>query len=96
MYDCILIQLTISLLKQVYTRLEKFGLCLSSKSTLKLLDTLGMRHDEEVMEWVTALQVLTPTSHVSRSAIIELVVLNEMSSNLLSFTGLHIRCPNDA
>ena len=56
----------------MYTRLEKIDLCLSSMSTWKLLDTLGMRHDDEVMEWVTALQVITPTSHVRRPAIIEL------------------------
>ena len=43
-------QLAFSFLKPVYTRLEKIGLCLSSMSTWKLLDTLGMRHDDEVME----------------------------------------------
>ena len=70
------IQLTFSFLKQVYTRIENIGLCLSSKSTWKLLEMLGMRHDDEVMELVAALQVLTPTSHVSRPTIIELAFRN--------------------
>ena len=56
-------------LKQVYTRLEKTGLCLSRMGTWTLIDMLGRRHDEEVMKWVTALQVLTPTSHVSCLAV---------------------------
>ena len=66
------IQQTFSFLKQVYTRIEKIGLCLSSKSTWKLLDMLGMRHDDEVVELFAAVQVLTPTSHVSRLTIIQL------------------------
>ena len=54
-----------------------------------------MRHDDEVMEWVTSLQMLTPTSHVSRpTIIIELAFHNEMSSYLLSYSGLRISCRN--
>lgn len=51
--------------KQVYSRLQKLGLCLSNTSTLKLLDILGTDHDHTVMEWVTALSKQTTTSHVS-------------------------------
>ena len=71
---CMILYLNITLipfyfLKQVYTRLEKTGLCLSRMGTWTLIDMLGRRHDEEVMKWVTALQVLTPTSHVSCLAV---------------------------
>ena len=57
-------------------------------SIWKLLDTLGMRHDDEVMEWVTALQVLTPTSHVSRPTIIELISRNWRSKGLRGIRSL--------
>ncbi|KAL5516953.1 hypothetical protein EMCRGX_G002412 [Ephydatia muelleri] len=49
--------------KQVYSRLQKLGLCLSITSTLKLLDVLGTNHDHIVMGWVNKLSKLTTTSH---------------------------------
>ena len=57
------------ILMQVYTRLHKLGICMSHKSTVRLLDKLGEGHDAEVHKWkedlLTHIQLnqvqLTPT-----------------------------------
>lgn len=37
--------------KQVFTRLQKVGLCLSHGSTIKLVDELGKGFNQRVLEW---------------------------------------------
>ena len=41
---------------QVYTRLNRLGLCLSYQQTQWLLDSLGENHDKEVLEWSQTLE----------------------------------------
>lgn len=50
---------------QVYTRLQKMGMCLSSVSTRGIIDSLGKDHDNTVLDWVENLIPCTPMSHVS-------------------------------
>ena len=37
--------------KQVFTRLQMIGLCLSRGSTIKLVDELGEGFDQDVLKW---------------------------------------------
>ena len=48
----------------MFTRLQKLGISLSSSGTLRAVDKLGERHDEELLTWVNCLQPLVPTTQV--------------------------------
>ena len=52
-------------LLQVFIRLQKMGICLSSVSTRRVIDSLGKDHDRTVLDWVENLIPCTPMSHVS-------------------------------
>ena len=53
------------LIFKVFARLQKLGICLSSSGTLRAVEKLGKRHDEEVLNWVECLQPLVPTTQVN-------------------------------
>ena len=50
---------------QVYSRLQKFGMCLSSASSRILMHKLGMDHDSSVLAWKEDLKKSISTNHVS-------------------------------
>ena len=50
---------------QVYCRLRKLGICLSSVATWSLIDKIGRNHDEIVKSWSHSLEKSIPTDHVS-------------------------------
>lgn len=41
---------------QVFTRLQRLGICLSHKATLNIVDRMGEHHDEKVLQWVQDLE----------------------------------------
>jgi len=41
---------------QVFTRLQRLGICLSHKATLNIVDHMGEHHDEKVLQWVQDLE----------------------------------------
>ncbi|XP_019862645.1 PREDICTED: uncharacterized protein LOC109591334 [Amphimedon queenslandica] len=43
--------------KQLYTRLQKAGLCVSHRSTIRLVDKMGENFDQDVKEWSNFLKV---------------------------------------
>ena len=49
---------------QVFTRLQKLGLCLSSYGTRHVVETLGVDHDSAVRQWMEHLVPSTPTVQV--------------------------------
>ncbi|KAL5482242.1 hypothetical protein EMCRGX_G022542 [Ephydatia muelleri] len=74
--------------KQVYSRLQKLGLCLSITSTLKLLDVLGTNHDHIVMDWVKELSKLTTTSHGFITGLPTAQMFNDSVSSTYSSFGV--------
>eukprot|EP00731_Ephydatia_muelleri_P006316 Em0003g564a len=42
--------------KQVYSRLQKLGICLSSTATWALIDNMGQDHDTSVKQWMESLK----------------------------------------
>ncbi|KAL5505997.1 hypothetical protein EMCRGX_G007554 [Ephydatia muelleri] len=74
--------------KQVYSRLQKLGLCLSITSTLKLLDVLGTNHDHIVMGWVKELSKLTTTSHGFITGLPTAQMFNDSVSSTYSSFGV--------
>ena len=48
------------ILLQVFTRLNKLGVSLSHKSALRLVFSMGEKHDETVNQWKVALEVEPP------------------------------------
>ena len=53
----------------MFTRLQKLGISLSSSGTLRVIDKLGERHDEEVLKWVENLLPYVPELQVKESKI---------------------------
>ena len=47
---------------QVFNRLHKLILCMSSSATTLLIDKLGVDHDQEVLKWRNLLLPLVPVS----------------------------------
>ena len=45
------IYMLIDILFQLYVRLQKVGVCMSHKSTIRYIDRLGLRFDDPVNEW---------------------------------------------
>eukprot|EP00731_Ephydatia_muelleri_P010254 Em0005g840a len=74
--------------KQVYSRLQKLGLCLSITSTLKLLDVLGTNHDHIVMGWVKELSKLTTTSRGFITGLPTAQMFNDSVSSTYSSFGV--------
>ena len=56
MYVCACATLYSYAIIQVYKRLQKSMLTLSSRATLNLLDKLGQDHDAPVLTWTKSLQ----------------------------------------
>ena len=49
---------------QAYTRLQKLGVCMSHRSTLRMVDSLGKDHDEVVRKWQEELKETINTEMV--------------------------------
>jgi hypothetical protein len=72
-----LIQRVISILlyaghasKQVYTQLNHLGICMSYEQSMRLLDSLGKDHDEEIYKWSRQLEnTIVTDSEVSSTYI---------------------------
>ncbi len=45
---------------QVFTRLQRLGICLSHGTTLKTVDGMGQNHDQEVKKWAQELELSIP------------------------------------
>jgi hypothetical protein len=55
--------------KQVYTRLNYMGLCMSYKQSIRIMESLGKNHDQEIYTWSKQLEDMIPTDpeiHVPR------------------------------
>ena len=50
---------------QVYTRLQKLGICLSHMATLTAVDQIGRDHDKPVLDWVHKLSTDISSTEVS-------------------------------
>ena len=61
---CILPEVKIEFLMQVYTRLHKLHLCASHRDTITSLDILGKSYDTKVMQWSNT---LTPRITLEKS-----------------------------
>ena len=48
----------------MFTRLQKLGISLSSAGTLRVVDKLGEKHDDEVLKWVKGLLPHVSTTQV--------------------------------
>ena len=47
------------------TRLQKLGICLSHKATLKAVDEIGRDHDQPVLDWANKLTTELSVNEVS-------------------------------
>ncbi|KAL5502833.1 hypothetical protein EMCRGX_G009668 [Ephydatia muelleri] len=48
--------------KQVYNRLQKLGICLSTFMTRRIIDQMGENHDQRVLDWVNSLKSTISTN----------------------------------
>eukprot|EP00731_Ephydatia_muelleri_P005134 Em0002g1310a len=72
--------------KQVYTRLQQFGICLSSYGTRHVVEKLGVDHDSAVLQWMEHLLPSTPT--VQENYSIQGHYYSESADSTLSSTNI--------